>query len=116
MNPIPAQANIRAHDLVKRADGDPITSGTVNLYVVALTGVNAGKWFRGSDQTWQAAEAIAVAGAHKGDGHWTGSVHADCWIAEVEYLEYARESGDLHVPISGMIRCETRRADFPRRL
>ena len=102
MNPIPAVANVRAFTLVARADGSPITTGTVNTYIVALTGDNAGKWFQGSDQTWQAAEAVALAATHKGDGHWTASIHADCWILGVRYMEYAKESGDLHVPVNRM--------------
>jgi len=98
MDPIPAQANVRARTVDARADGSPITAGTVNYYVVALTGDNAGKWFRDSDDTWQAAEAICGAMTHKADGHWTVSVAAGAWIDGVEYLEYAKESGDLHVP------------------
>ncbi len=103
MNPIPATANTRIFTLVERGGddaGDPITSGTVNTYVVALTGTNSGKWFQGSDQTWKDTEAIALAATHKGDGHWTAEIHADCWIEGVRYLEYAKESGDLHVPLS----------------
>ena len=42
--------------LVARADGSPITSGTVNYYLKAKSGANAGKWWRDSDQTWQAGE------------------------------------------------------------
>jgi len=106
MNPIPAQANIRTHDLVARVGGAPITAGVVNIYAIAQTGDNVNKWFRGADQSWQAAEAIAVVGTHRADGHWYGSVHADCWINGVEYLEYAKETGNLHVPISYTSRCE----------
>lgn len=105
MNPIPAQANIRCADLVARASGAPITAGTVNLYIVALTGANAGQWFRDSDDTWQAAEAVADAMTHKADGHWSVSVAAACWIDGVEYLQYAKESGDLHIPVSEHYRC-----------
>lgn len=106
MNPIPGQANIRARDLVARADGSPITEGDVNYYLVANTGANAGKWFKTSDNTWSATEAVAAALAHKADGHWTGSVDTEAWIDGVEYVEYAKETTDLHVPTSALIRCE----------
>lgn len=104
MDAIPAQVNVRARTLDARADGSPIIAGTVNYYVIALTGANAGKWFRDSDDSWQVAEAICGAMAHKADGHWTVSVAAACWIDGVEYMEYAREDGDLHVPVSNMFR------------
>ena len=106
MNPIPAQANVRARSVVARADGSPITAGTVNYYLMATTGANAGKWFRTSDDSWQIAESIAGVMTHNGDGHWTVSVDAAAWIDGVEYTEYAKESGDLHVPTSKQIRCK----------
>jgi hypothetical protein len=106
MNPIPAQANIRDWTAVSRADGTPIVAGTVNFYLIAITGTNAGKWFRGSDSSWQAAEAIAGAMAHRSDGHWYVSLAAAAWIDGVEYEEYGKESGNLHVPIATQCRCE----------
>jgi len=105
MDPIPAQANIRTAALIAVENGAPITTGTVNLYVRASTGTNAGKWFQGSDDTWQASEAIAGAMTHVADGHWEASIAAAAWIDGVEYLEYAKESGDLHVPVSWPVRC-----------
>lgn len=98
----PATSHVRDFTVVARADGTPITSGTVNHYLVALTGANAGKWFRNSDQSWQASETVCQALTHKADGHWYAgtTIHADAWIQDVEYLEYIKESGDLHVPVS----------------
>lgn len=96
----PAAANRIFADAVKRADGEPITSGTVNLYVVAVTGTNAGEWFKHSDQTWNASETICLAATHLADGHWYGDVHADCWVDGERYLVYLRESDDLHIPVS----------------
>ncbi len=107
MDAIPAQINVRSRTVDARVDGDPITAGTVNYYLVALTGANAGKWFRDADDTWQAAEAICGAMTHKADGHWTVSVAAAAWIDGVEYMEYAKESGDLHVPVQTHFRSES---------
>jgi len=107
MEPIPGQANIRTADLAARSDGAPITAGTVNLYLYALTGTNAGKWWRNSDDSWQGSEVIAVEASPVGDGHWKGSIHTGAWTADVEYLQYAKESGDLHVPISEQVRCQS---------
>jgi hypothetical protein len=95
---VAAQANTVTADLVDRATGDPITSGTVSFYLMALTGSNAGKWFRTSDDSWQVAEAIAGTGAHTADGHWTCSIDLAAWTASVRYIVYAKESGDLHIP------------------
>jgi len=106
-DPIPAQANIVTMDLVARADGSPITAGTVNLYVIANTGDNAGKWFDGSDNSWSAIEVAADAAnmTHLSDGHWQVSVDAACWIDGVEYTIYAKEDGGLHTPVSQDVRC-----------
>jgi ABC-type transporter Mla MlaB component len=106
MNPIPAVANIRFADLVKRADGSPITSGTVNFYVYCTTGSNAGKWFRGSDSSWQAAESVAGVMTHLSDGHWYVSLASGAWTAGDIVLEYAEESTNLHTPISRQVHVE----------
>jgi hypothetical protein len=95
-----AQANTMVADLVAKASGSPIVAGTVNIYLMAKTGVNAGKWFQTSDDSWQAAEAIAGAGTHQGDGHWACSIDVAAWTAGVRYSLYAKESGDLHIPYS----------------
>ena len=108
MNPNPLRANTRTRSLVARADGTPITAGTVNYYLIANTGTNAGKWYKATDNSWDANEAIAFATMeHKADGVWSALVDALAWpTAGVEYTEYAKESGDLHVPTSAMIRSE----------
>ena len=59
------QANTLAMAVVAKASGNPIEAGTVNFYLKALTGTNAGNWYRGSDQTWQAAVSIAGESAHR---------------------------------------------------
>jgi len=93
-------ANTMYADMVARADGDPITAGTVAFYLIADTGTNAGKWFKTSDDSWSAVEASAGAGTHKADGHWYCSIDAAAWSQGVRYTMYAKESGDLHIPYS----------------
>ncbi len=102
----PGQANILSADAVARADGSPITAGTVNFYLYAKDGTNATKWYKGSDATWNAAEQVAGAATHKGDGHWILSLASAVWTTGVAYLLYAKETGDLHVPVSQDILCE----------
>lgn len=93
------QANILELPMVAKATGNPITSGTVNFYLRAKDGANAGKWYRGSDQSWQAAEAIAGAGTHSADGHWYLSFASAVWTRNVRYRLYAKENGDLHISV-----------------
>lgn len=108
MNAVPGQPNVRTMDLVKRADGSPITAGTVNYYVQATTGANAGKWFRESDDSWQAAETVCAAMTHVGSAaQWEITVSAACWIDGVEYREYAMESGALGISYSQAFRCDS---------
>lgn len=99
------QSNIIALPIVAKASGNPITSGTVNFYLRALTGDDAGKWYRGSDQSWQASESIAGAATHSADGHWELSLASGIWTKDVQYLAYAKESGDLHIPVEKDILC-----------
>lgn len=98
-----AVANTVSADLVARADGTPILAGTVTFYLIALTGTNAGKWFKTSDDSWSAVEAEAGAGAHVADGHWTCSIDAAAWAVGVRYMLYAKESGNLHIPVSDTV-------------
>jgi len=100
-----ANTRDRIFSVVARADGSPITSGTVNYYLKALSGAQSGKWWRDSDQTWQASETANVM-THQADGHWTRAVTATPWTSGVEYLEYVKESGDLHIPICRGLACE----------
>jgi hypothetical protein len=56
--------------MVAKADGAAIVAGDVNYYLKALTGDNAGKWWKNADQTWDVAET-ANAMTHQIDGSWT---------------------------------------------
>jgi len=91
------QANTVFLDVVAKASGDAITSGTVNFYLVAEDGDNAGKWFRASDSSWQAAESSAGSAAYKGGAAWSLSIAADAWDSGVNYILYAKESGNLNI-------------------
>jgi len=93
-------ANTVFADMVARASGAPIVAGTINFYLIAKSGANADKWFQTSDDTWSATEAVAAAGTHKADGHWTASIDQAAWTAGVRYQLYAKESGNLHIPYS----------------
>ena len=101
---VAGQANIVSRDLVAKATGNPITTGTVNFYLRAISGANSGKWVRGSDSSWQSSEVIAgtvtqVTG-YVGDATWEISLAAAAWVSGVRYELYAKESGDLHIPYS----------------
>jgi hypothetical protein len=93
------QANILDLPIVAKGSGNPITSGTVNFYLVDKDGPNAGKWYRGADQTWQVAESIAGAATHRARGHWYLSFPSAVWTRGVRYRLYAIESGDLHITV-----------------
>lgn len=82
----------------KKSDGDPIKTGTVNYYLKAKSGPNDGKWWRDSDQTWQAVET-ANPMTHEADGHWEIDLTTSPFVDGVRYLEYVEESGDLHIPM-----------------
>ena len=92
----------RKAGMVAKASGSPITAGTVNYYLLALTGANAGKWWKNSDQTWAVGET-ANAMTHKADGCWTIALAASPFINAILYLEYAKESGGLHVAAEGRL-------------
>jgi len=93
------QANIVELPIVAKASGNPITSGTVNFYLLDKDGPNAGKWYRGSDTSWQVAESIAGEATHRADGHWYLSLPEAVWDRDVRYRLYAKEDGDLHIPV-----------------
>ena len=98
----------RGFTVVARADGSPITAGTVDYYLKCRSGTNAGKWWRNSDQTWQAAET-ANAMTHDADGHWDVLLSAGAagpFTAGVRYLEYVKESNNLHVPDGRLLVCD----------
>lgn len=98
----------RGFTVIARLDGSPITSGTVNYYLKCKSGSNAGKWWRDSDQTWQAA-ATGNAMSHDADGHWDVLLTAGAsgpFLAGVRYREYVKESGNLHVPEGRLLACD----------
>ena len=98
----------RGFTAVARANGDPITTGTVNYYLKCKSGANAGKWWRNSDQSWQASET-ANAMTHDADGHWDILLTAGAagpFVAGVRYREYVKESGSLHVPDGRLLVCD----------
>lgn len=80
-----------------RANGSPITAGTVSLGIVALNGANAGKWWDDENQDW-AAEETLTAMTHVADGCWSVTLAASPFEAGTSYLRYAKESGNLHAP------------------
>jgi len=108
----PGQANILSADAVARADGSPIVAGTVNFYLYAKDGTNATKWYKGSTATWEATEQVAGAATHKADGHWILSLASAVWTTGVAYFAYAKESGDLHIPVSYDVLCEPKLQDI----
>ncbi|HUW99883.1 MAG TPA: hypothetical protein VMY35_02810 [Phycisphaerae bacterium] len=105
---IPGQANVLSLPVVKRASGDPITTGTITFYLKALDGANAGKWWKGEDWTWdaEAQSAGAGGGGDAADGHWSVSIASAAWTAGVRYLLYAKESGALHIPVGDDVLCD----------
>jgi len=88
--------------MVAKASGSAITAGTVNYYLKAKSGANVGKWWNNGDQTWAASET-ANAMSHDADGNWTIELAASPFTDGVLYLEYAKESGDLHVAGEGKL-------------
>jgi len=94
---LPGVANTVGATLVAIADGSPVTAGVVNFYLIAMSGANAGKWFKTADDSWDAAEQVAATGTHKGRGQWTASIDAAAWIDGVRYRLYAQESGALSI-------------------
>lgn len=97
------QANLESVDMVAKADGEPITAGTVYLTLQAKSGANAGKWFKAADSTWSATEQIAGTAAHQARGRWSGTIVAAAWITGVRYDLGGYESGGLNIPYSDEI-------------
>ena len=79
----------RKAGMVAKASGSAITAGTVNYYLKALTGANAGKWWKNADQTWDASET-ANAMTHQADGSWTIELAATPFADAILYLEYSK--------------------------
>ena len=93
------QTNILELPLVAKASGNAIVGGTVNFYLVDKDGPNAGKYYRGSDQSWQVAESIAGVASHRNDGHWYHPFPSAVWTRNVRYRLYAKENGSLHITV-----------------
>lgn len=97
---------VRRRSLVAKADGSAITSGTVNYYLKAITGTNAGKWWKQSDESWNVSET-ANAMTHQADGNWTidftSNTTSPFSVDGAWFIEYAKESGDLHVAGEGQL-------------
>jgi hypothetical protein len=106
------QTNVLTADVVARADGTPIVSGTVTGYLQAKTGTNAAKWYKASDGSWAATEQSAGALTHVSDGHWALSLGTAVWTGGVLYSFYFKESTDLHIPVSLDVLCESTEAAF----
>lgn len=100
---LPDQANVVGLPLVARADGTPIITGVINFYLVDLS---TGKWFRGSDSSWQDVEALGGVGTHRADGHWYVSLVTAAWVLNKRYRLYAKESGNLHISVGEEVKCE----------
>lgn len=99
------QANTVGLAVAARATAAPITSGTVNFYLRAKDGENAEKWYKGGDESWDAAAQIAGAATHVADGHWDLSLPSAVWTAGVRYRLYGKEDGDLHIPTGVDVLC-----------
>lgn len=93
------QANILELPIVAKANGNAITSGTVNFYLVDKDGPNAGKWYKGSTGTWEVAESVGGEATHRVDGHWWHSFPSAVWTRDVKYRFYAKEDGSLHITV-----------------
>ena len=100
---IPGQANKMWLPLAK-TDGNPITSGTVNFYLVRLS---TGKWWNGSGSSWSDTEAVAGAATHKSKGHWELSIATGAWNQNERYKLYGQESGDLNIVVEDEVICRT---------
>jgi len=103
----PNQANILTLPLVAIADGSKITAGTVNFYLLAMSGTNVGKWWKLADGLWYAAEQLAGTGTHKARGHWQISIAEGAWTDEVMYLLYAEEDSGLSIAVETQVWCNT---------
>lgn len=90
----------RKASLVAKASGSAITSGTVNYYLKCLTGDNAGKWWDGN--SWETGEQTNAM-THQADGCWSVTLAATPFVDGILYLEYAKESTDLHVAGEGRL-------------
>ena len=94
---LPGQANLVSHNLVKIADSQPLTTGTVAFYLLAVTGTNAGKWWNASGASWSDSKVSAGAGTNKDGALWLCTIAAGAWSYGVFYELYAMDSEDLSI-------------------
>jgi hypothetical protein len=95
---------IRSAGMVKKGNGDAITAGTCNYYLLRDSdgeywndaAGEAGEWT--TDQTKTGNPMT-----HRGDGLWTVELRSSPFAAGVVYVEWAEESGGLHVPAEGRL-------------
>ena len=71
-----------------------------------MTGANAGKWWKAADSTWSATEVSGGNMTHDVRGQWSLTVASGAWTDQVEYQEYAVDSGGLAIVVGRQIRCE----------
>jgi hypothetical protein len=107
MDALPGVANVRPVTMLAAADLAPITAGTVNYHLLALSGWVAGKWFDGTELDWSDTEAVAAAGTHKARGRWTASIDAVAWEDGLIYFLYAEDEAGLAIPWNENIYCRS---------
>jgi len=101
------QANVVSLPVLNKSSGEPITTGTVDFYLIAWDGDNAGKWYKGSTEKWESEESIAGAAAHKARGNWYLSLGAAVWDAGVRYQLYSVDSGGDAIQAPEDVLCRT---------
>jgi len=102
-----AIANKVTLDMVAKATGSAITTGTVTAYLIADSGDNTGKWWNAGAGTWSATEVSAGIMTFKGGSSWQVSIAAGAWEADVKYTAYGTESGSLNIPYSEIVSDKT---------
>ncbi len=92
---------IRSAGMVKKADGDAIVAGTCNYYLLRLSD---GEYWNDAANDWTTDQAkTGNAMTHRGDGLWTVELTSSPFAAGAVYVEWAEESGGLHVPAEGRL-------------
>lgn len=87
----------RFFTVIDRDLSDPIVSGDVNYYLVAMAGDNDGKWWDDNNKSWSDS-VVANPMTHIDDGHWVINLSTSPFSCGVKYLEYVKESNNKHIP------------------